>query len=104
MSRAIASLPAARRQRSLCRLAGFALVICRSFFVAHHRRQHRQAAGAAAEAKGLYRPHFRYDLNSGHFAALRLLTSWARARNRFAIARFAGAGAERPVTRSTGLR
>ena len=23
--------------------------------------------GAAAEATGLYRPHFRYDLNPGHF-------------------------------------
>jgi hypothetical protein len=32
--------------------------------------------GAAAEATALYRPHFRYDLNSGHFAALRSLTSW----------------------------
>jgi hypothetical protein len=33
--------------------------------------------GAAAEATGLYRPHFRYDLNSRHFAGLRSLTSWA---------------------------
>jgi hypothetical protein len=33
--------------------------------------------GAAAEATGLYRPHFRYDLNPGHFAGLRSLTSWA---------------------------
>jgi hypothetical protein len=33
---------------------------------------------AAAEATGLYRTHFRYDLNSGHFAGLRSLTSWAR--------------------------
>jgi hypothetical protein len=32
--------------------------------------------GAAAEATGLYRPHFRYDLNSRHFAGLRSLTSW----------------------------
>ena len=31
-------------------------------------------------------------------------TRRATARNRFAIARFAGAGAKRPVTRSTGLR
>jgi hypothetical protein len=38
--------------------------------------------GAAAEATGLYRPHFRYDLNSRHFAGLRSLTSWARERNR----------------------
>ena len=26
---------------------------------------------------GLYGPHFRYDLNSGHFAGLRSLTLWA---------------------------
>ena len=32
--------------------------------------------GAAAEAMGLYRPHFRYDLNSRHFAGVRSLTSW----------------------------
>jgi hypothetical protein len=32
--------------------------------------------GAAAEATGVYRPHFRYDLNSRHFAGLRSLTSW----------------------------
>jgi hypothetical protein len=32
--------------------------------------------GAAAEATGLNRPHFRYDLNSRHFARLRSLTSW----------------------------
>ena len=31
--------------------------------------------------------HFRYDLNSGHFAALRSLTSWANALNRCAIVR-----------------
>jgi hypothetical protein len=37
--------------------------------------------GAAAEATGLYRPNFRYDLNYGHFAGLRSLTSWAN--NRF---------------------
>ena len=36
--------------------------------------------GAAAEATGLYRPHFRYDLNTGHFAGLRSLTSWANKR------------------------
>ena len=29
--------------------------------------------------------HFRYDLNFGHFAALRSLTSWAKAQNRCAI-------------------
>jgi hypothetical protein len=47
-----------------------------------HRGEHRQAAaGAAAEAMGLYRPHFRYDLNTGHFAGLRSLTSWSK--NRF---------------------
>ena len=34
--------------------------------------------GAAAEATGLYRPHFRYELNSGHFAGLRSLTSWGQ--------------------------
>jgi hypothetical protein len=34
--------------------------------------------GAAAEATGLYRPHFRYDLNTGHFAGLRSLTSWGQ--------------------------
>jgi len=37
--------------------------------------------GAAAEATGLYRSHFRYDLNYGHFAGLRSLTSWAKSRN-----------------------
>jgi hypothetical protein len=37
--------------------------------------------GAAAEATGLYRPHFRYDLNSRHFAGLRSLTSWATSRH-----------------------
>jgi len=36
-----------------------------------HRRQHRQAAGAAAQATDLYRPHFRYDLNAGYFAGRR---------------------------------
>jgi hypothetical protein len=36
--------------------------------------------GAAAKATGLHRPHFRYDLNSGHFAGLRSLKSWATGR------------------------
>ena len=46
---------------------------------AHLRRgvAHRGESSAAAEATGLYRPHFRYDLNSRHFAGLRSLTSWA---------------------------
>ena len=35
--------------------------------------------GAAEKPTGLYRPHFRYDLKSGHFAELRSLTSWPAA-------------------------
>jgi hypothetical protein len=37
----------------------------------------RAAALVRKPPTGLYRPHFRYDLKSGHFAELRSLTSWA---------------------------
>ena len=47
---------------------------------ATHRRQHRQAAGVAAEATGSLSTHFRYDLNFGHFTALCSVTSWGHER------------------------
>jgi hypothetical protein len=44
-----------------------------------HRRQHCQVAGDAEQSPRPLSTHFRYDLNSGHFAALRSWTSWAKA-------------------------
>jgi hypothetical protein len=41
------------------------------------RRQHRQVAGDTEQSPRPLSTHFHYDLNSGHFAALRSWTSWA---------------------------